>query len=40
MANVSGENMKTKTKNILTALVLGLIAFGVYAFAVVKAISQ
>jgi hypothetical protein len=32
--------MTTKTKNILTALVLVAIAGAIYVFAVIKAISQ
>jgi hypothetical protein len=32
--------MKIKTKNILTALVLILIAVAIYVLAVIKAVSQ
>jgi len=32
--------MKTKTKNILTALVLILMAVIIYVFAVIRAVSQ
>jgi hypothetical protein len=37
---VSGNDMDTKKKNILTALVLVAIALTIYVFAVLKAISQ
>jgi len=32
--------MKTKTKNLLTALLLAVVAIAVYVFAVIKAVSQ
>jgi len=32
--------MKTKTKNILTALVLVAVALSIYVLAVIKALSQ
>jgi len=34
------EKMETKTKNILTAVVLIAVAVAIYVFAVMKAISQ
>ncbi|WP_446811648.1 hypothetical protein ACH50O_08820 [Methylomonas sp. 2BW1-5-20] len=37
---VSGNDMDTKKKNILTAVVLTAIALTIYVFAVLKAISQ
>jgi len=40
MGGVSGYRMKTKTKNILTALLLAMVAIAIYAFAVIKAVSQ
>lgn len=36
----SGGDMKTKTKNILTAVVLVAVAVAIYVFAVLRAISQ
>jgi hypothetical protein len=40
MYGLSGNLMKTKTKNILTAVFLAAVAIAVYVFAVLKAISQ
>jgi len=37
---VSGKDMDTKKKNILTAVVLVAVALGIYIFAVLQAISQ
>jgi len=37
---VSGEKMNTRNKNILTAVVLIAIAATIYAFAVMRALSQ
>jgi len=37
---MSDDEMNTKTKNILTAVVLIAIATTIYVFAVLKAISQ
>jgi hypothetical protein len=37
---VLGEKMDTKKKNILTAVVLIIVALTIYVFAVLKAISQ
>jgi hypothetical protein len=40
MHGLLGNEMDTKKKNILTAVVLAAIAFTIYVFAVIKAISQ
>jgi len=37
---VSGEEMDTKKKNILTLVVLLVVAATIYAFAVLRALSQ
>jgi hypothetical protein len=37
---VLGEKMDIKKKNILTAVVLIIVALTIYVFAVLKAISQ
>lgn len=34
------KNMTTKTKNILTALVLVAVAVAIYIYAVMRALSQ
>jgi len=34
------EIMKTKTKNILTAVVLAAVVFTIYVFAVIRATSS
>jgi hypothetical protein len=38
--NVSGEMMNTKQKNILTAVILVVVAIAIYVFAVIRAVSQ
>ena len=38
--NVLGEIMNTKQKNILTAVVLVMVALIIYVFAVIRAVSQ
>jgi hypothetical protein len=38
--NVLGEMMNTKQKNILTAVVLVMVALIIYVFAVIRAVSQ
>jgi len=40
LGKVSGEKMNTRNKNILTAVVLIAIAATIYAFAVMRALSQ
>ncbi|MDD2722774.1 MAG: hypothetical protein PHH59_01955 [Methylovulum sp.] len=40
MGGASGDRMKTKTKNILTAVLLAIVAIAIYVFAVIKAVSQ
>jgi hypothetical protein len=38
--NISGELMDIKKKNILTAVVLVIVAVIIYVFAVIRAVSQ
>jgi hypothetical protein len=40
LANVAGEIMNTKQKNILTALILVAVAVMIYVFSVIRAVSQ
>ncbi len=40
MSDVLGNKMNIKTKNILTAVVLIAVAAAIYAFAVMRAMSQ
>jgi hypothetical protein len=40
LVNVLGEIMNTKQKNILTAVVLVMVAVIIYVFAVIRAVSQ
>ncbi len=40
MGGVSGNKMKTRTKNILTAVLLAVVALAIYVYAVIQAVSQ
>jgi len=40
IGGVSGGKMNIKTKNVLTAVLLFVVAICIYAFAVYKAMSQ